>query len=85
MKFTSKEDAIAFADKQGMINNNACMDLWVHKMENKRPMDLTEKKYNSLLGWEFTVQEPNQKIIKKKVYADNFKYSPKKLRFVKTK
>ncbi|GJJ69910.1 NADH dehydrogenase (ubiquinone) Fe-S protein 4 [Entomortierella parvispora] len=52
MKFTSKEDAIAFADKQ---------------------------------GWEFTIQEPNQKIIKKKVYADNFKYSPKKLRFVKTK
>ncbi|KAF8943523.1 hypothetical protein BGZ47_005363 [Haplosporangium gracile] len=52
MKFISKEDAIAFADKQ---------------------------------GWEFTVQEPNQKIIKKKVYADNFKYSPKKLRFVKTK
>ncbi|KAG0312941.1 hypothetical protein BGZ97_010673 [Linnemannia gamsii] len=52
MKFISKEDAIAFADKQ---------------------------------GWEFTVQEPNQKIVKKKVYADNFKYSPKKLRFVKTK
>ncbi|KAF9576300.1 hypothetical protein EC968_009274 [Mortierella alpina] len=52
MKFTSKEDAIAFADKQ---------------------------------GWEFTVQEPNEKIVKKKVYADNFKYSPTKLRFVKTK
>ncbi|KAG0044628.1 hypothetical protein BGZ83_010154 [Gryganskiella cystojenkinii] len=52
MKFNNKEDAIAFADKQ---------------------------------GWEFTVQEPNQKIFKKKVYADNFKYSPKKLRFVKTK
>ncbi|KAF9115098.1 hypothetical protein BGX27_008901 [Mortierella sp. AM989] len=52
MKFTTKEDAIAFADKQ---------------------------------GYDYTVQEPNQKIIKKKVYADNFKYSPKKLRFVKTK
>ncbi|KAF9428203.1 hypothetical protein BGZ94_003099 [Podila epigama] len=52
MKFNTKEDAIAFADKQ---------------------------------GWEFTVQEPNKKIFKKKVYADNFKYSPKKLRFVKTK
>ncbi|OAQ29580.1 hypothetical protein K457DRAFT_74787 [Linnemannia elongata AG-77] len=52
MKFISKEDAIAFADKQ---------------------------------GWEFTVQEPNQKVFKKKVYADNFKYSPSKLRFVKTK
>ncbi|KAF9305658.1 hypothetical protein BGZ74_009405 [Mortierella antarctica] len=52
MKFNTKEDAIAFADKQ---------------------------------GWDFTVQEPNKKIIKKKIYADNFKYSPKKLRFVKTK
>ncbi|KAG0261305.1 hypothetical protein BG011_001131 [Mortierella polycephala] len=52
MKFITKEDAMAFADKQ---------------------------------GWEFTVQEPNQKIFKKKIYADNFKYSPKKLRFVKTK
>ncbi|KAF8940864.1 ETC complex I subunit conserved region-domain-containing protein [Dissophora ornata] len=52
MKFVTKEDAIAFADKQ---------------------------------GWEFTVQEPNQKIFKKKIYADNFKYSPDKLRFVKTK
>ncbi|KAG0234030.1 Histone transcription regulator 3 [Actinomortierella wolfii] len=48
MKFNTKEDAIAFAEKQ---------------------------------GWEFVVQEPNQKIFKKKVYADNFKYSPKKLRF----
>ncbi|KAF9357187.1 hypothetical protein BGX26_004111 [Mortierella sp. AD094] len=52
MKFTTKEDAIAFADKQ---------------------------------GWDYTVQEPNKKIFKKKVYADNFKYSPKKLRFIKTK
>ncbi|KAF9214506.1 hypothetical protein BGZ59_003572 [Podila verticillata] len=52
MKFNTKEDAIAFADKQ---------------------------------GWDFTIQEPNKKIFKKKVYADNFKYSPKKLRFVKTK
>ncbi|KAG0238640.1 ETC complex I subunit conserved region-domain-containing protein [Mortierella sp. GBAus27b] len=52
MKFITKEDAIAFADKQ---------------------------------GWDYTVQEPNKKVFKKKVYADNFKYSPKKLRFVKTK
>ncbi|KAG0304713.1 hypothetical protein BGZ98_005136 [Dissophora globulifera] len=52
MKFCSKEEAIAFADKQ---------------------------------GWEFTVQEPNEKVFQKKVYADNFKYSPTKLRFVKTK
>ncbi|KAF9582483.1 hypothetical protein BGW38_000149 [Lunasporangiospora selenospora] len=36
-------------------------------------------------GWEYTVEEPNKKIFKKKIYADNFKYSPKKLRFVKTK
>ncbi|KAI1315204.1 hypothetical protein EDD11_001092 [Mortierella claussenii] len=52
MKFVSREDAMAFADKQ---------------------------------GWDYTVQEPNKKIFKKKVYADNFKYSPTKLRFVKTK
>ncbi|KAI1317478.1 hypothetical protein EDD11_008415 [Mortierella claussenii] len=52
MKFNTKEDAIAFADKQ---------------------------------GWEFTVQEPSKKVFKKKIYADNFKYSPTKLRFVKTK
>lgn len=39
----------------------------------------------SFIGWDFTIQEPNKKIIKKKVYADNFKYSPEKLRFVKTK
>ncbi|KAG0369920.1 Ndufs4, NADH dehydrogenase Fe-S protein 4 [Gamsiella multidivaricata] len=52
MKFTSKEDAAAFADKQ---------------------------------GWDYTIQEPNKKVFKKKIYADNFKYSPKKLRFVKTK
>ncbi|KAK3818674.1 MAG: ETC complex I subunit conserved region-domain-containing protein [Benniella sp.] len=52
MKFLTKEEAIAFADKQ---------------------------------GWDYTVQEPNKKRFKKKVYADNFKYSPKKLRFVKTK
>ncbi|KAF9174753.1 hypothetical protein BGX21_005779 [Mortierella sp. AD011] len=52
MKFITKEDAIAFADRQ---------------------------------GWDYTIQEPNKKIFKKKLYADNFKYSPKKLRFVKTK
>ncbi|KAF9116866.1 hypothetical protein BGX27_009747 [Mortierella sp. AM989] len=50
MTFYTKEDAIAFADKQ---------------------------------GWEFIVQEPNQKIEKKKVYADNFKYSPKKPRLIR--
>ncbi|ORZ21846.1 ETC complex I subunit conserved region-domain-containing protein [Lobosporangium transversale] len=52
MKFRTKEDAIAFADKQ---------------------------------GWDYTVQEPNKRVFRKKVYADNFKYSPGKLRFVKTK
>ncbi|GJJ73148.1 NADH dehydrogenase (ubiquinone) Fe-S protein 4 [Entomortierella parvispora] len=52
VKFNTKEEAIAFADKQ---------------------------------GWDFTVEEPNQKIFKKKVYADSFKYSPTKLRFVSTK
>ncbi|KAG0366426.1 ETC complex I subunit conserved region-domain-containing protein [Gamsiella multidivaricata] len=52
MKFNAKEDAIAFAERQ---------------------------------GWEFTLQEPNEKVFKKKIYADNFKYSPTKLRFVKTK
>lgn len=38
-----------------------------------------------IIGWDYTVQEPNKKHFKKKVYADNFKYSSKKLRFVKTK
>ncbi|KAF9937506.1 hypothetical protein BGZ65_001438 [Modicella reniformis] len=52
VKFLNKEEAMAFADKQ---------------------------------GWDYTVQEPNKKIFKKKIYADNFKYSSKKLRFVKTK
>ncbi|KAJ2959923.1 hypothetical protein NQZ79_g4676 [Umbelopsis isabellina] len=52
MKFGYKEDAIAFAEKQ---------------------------------GWNYYVQEPKEIKFVKKSYADNFKYSPGKLRNIKTK
>ncbi|KAM3578552.1 ndufs4 NADH dehydrogenase Fe-S protein subunit [Umbelopsis sp. WA50703] len=52
MKFGHKEDAIAFAEKQ---------------------------------GWNYYVQEPKEIKFVKKSYADNFKYSPGKLRNIKTK
>ncbi|SAM08580.1 hypothetical protein [Absidia glauca] len=52
MKFTSKEAAIHFAEKQ---------------------------------GWNYFVQEPKPVKFVKKAYADNYKYSPGKLRLIKTK
>jgi len=36
-------------------------------------------------GWNYYVQEPKETKFRKKVYADNYKYSPGKLRMVKTK
>ncbi|KAK7715795.1 ndufs4 NADH dehydrogenase Fe-S protein subunit [Botryosphaeria dothidea] len=52
MFFKSKEDAIAFAEKQ---------------------------------GYEYFVQEPNERRIVPKAYANNFLHSPKKLKIVRTK
>lgn len=52
INFKSKEDAIAFAEKQ---------------------------------GYEYFVQEPNERHITPKAYADNFLYSPKKLKHIRTK
>ncbi|KAI8096945.1 ETC complex I subunit conserved region-domain-containing protein [Halteromyces radiatus] len=52
IKFTSKEAAIQFAEKQ---------------------------------GWNYYVQEPKPVQFVKKAYADNYKYSPGKLRMIKTK
>lgn len=50
--FKSKEDAIAFANKQ---------------------------------GYEYFVQEPNERAIKPKAYANNFVHSPKRLKVIRTK
>ncbi|KAJ9060524.1 ndufs4 NADH dehydrogenase Fe-S protein subunit, variant 2 [Entomophthora muscae] len=36
-------------------------------------------------GWNYSVQEPKQRAFRKKLYADNFIYSGKKLRFQHTK
>lgn len=52
MFFKSKEDAIAFAEKQ---------------------------------GYEYFVQEPNERRIVPKAYANNFLHSPKKLKTIRTK
>ncbi|KAL1652145.1 ndufs4 NADH dehydrogenase Fe-S protein subunit [Diplodia intermedia] len=52
MFFKSKEDAIAFAEKQ---------------------------------GYEYFVQEPNERRIVPKAYANNFLHSPKKLKMIRTK
>ncbi|KAI1478777.1 hypothetical protein K445DRAFT_319291 [Daldinia sp. EC12] len=52
LEFKSKEDAIAFAEKQ---------------------------------GYEYFVQEPNVRAFTPKAYANNFLYSPKKLKHVRTK
>lgn len=52
MSFKSKEDAIAFADKQ---------------------------------GYEYFVQEPNERRTLPKAYANNFLHSPKKLKMIRTK
>ncbi|KAJ5674241.1 hypothetical protein N7462_009680 [Penicillium macrosclerotiorum] len=52
MKFKSKEDAIAFAQKQ---------------------------------GYEYFVQEPNERRFTPKNYANNFLHEPKKLKHIKTK
>lgn len=52
LKFKSKEDAIAFAQKQ---------------------------------GYEYFVQEPNERRFVPKSYANNFVHEPKKLRHIKTK
>lgn len=50
--FKTKEDAIAFAEKQ---------------------------------GYEYFVQEPNERHFTPKAYANNFTYSPKKLKIIRTK
>jgi NADH dehydrogenase (ubiquinone) Fe-S protein 4 len=50
--FKSKEDAIAFAEKQ---------------------------------GYEYFVQEPNERKFTPKAYANNFLYSPGKLKHIRTK
>ena len=52
IKFKSKEDAIAFAQKQ---------------------------------GYEYFVQEPNERRVTPKAYANNFVFEPKKLKHIKTK
>lgn len=52
LEFKSKEDAIAFAEKQ---------------------------------GYEYFVQEPNVRAFAPKAYANNFLYTPKKLKHVRTK
>jgi len=52
IKFKSKEDAIAFAQKQ---------------------------------GYEYFVQEPNDRRFVPKSYANNFSHEPKKLKHIKTK
>jgi len=52
INFQSKEDAIAFAEKQ---------------------------------GYEYFVQEPNERKFAPKAYANNFLYSPKKLKHIRTK
>ncbi|KAK4185930.1 NADH-ubiquinone oxidoreductase [Podospora australis] len=52
INFKSKEDAIAFAEKQ---------------------------------GYEYFVQEPNQRHFAPKAYANNFMYSPGKLKHIRTK
>ena len=52
MKFRTKEDAIRFAERQGL---------------------------------EYFVQEEHEVEFRKKTYADNFKYSPGKLRIIQTK
>jgi NADH dehydrogenase (ubiquinone) Fe-S protein 4 len=52
IKFKSKEDAIAFAQKQ---------------------------------GYEYFVQEPNERRFVPKAYANNFLHEPKKIKHIKTK
>lgn len=52
INFRSKEDAIAFAEKQ---------------------------------GYEYFVQEPNERKFVPKAYANNFLYSPGKLKHIRTK
>jgi len=52
INFKSKEDAIAFAEKQ---------------------------------GYEYYVQEPNERHFASKAYANNFLYSPGKLKHIRTK
>ncbi|KAI0897142.1 ETC complex I subunit conserved region-domain-containing protein [Annulohypoxylon nitens] len=52
LEFKTKEDAIAFAEKQ---------------------------------GYEYFVQEPNERAFTPKAYANNFLYSPKKLKHIRTK
>lgn len=76
MKFASKDDAIRFAEKQGK--------LLVSNTRNFRYLSI----HHHLLchsGWNYYVQEPKESKFRKKVYADNYKYSPGKLRMVKTK
>ncbi|CAG8573332.1 539_t:CDS:2 [Ambispora leptoticha] len=36
-------------------------------------------------GWDYFVQEPKEPVFHVKAYADNYKYSPGKLRLIKTK
>lgn len=52
LQFNSKEEAVAFANKQ---------------------------------GYEYFVQEPNDRVFKPKAYANNFVHSPKRLKIIRTK
>jgi hypothetical protein len=44
-----------------------------------------EHGYLLFIGWQYYVQEPKQVKFVKKAYGDNYKYSPEKLRMIKTK
>lgn len=74
IKFLSKEEAISFAERQGMY----CITInHMHSIPNDDPC--------YTIGWSYYVQEPKKAKFVKKAYADNFKYNPNKLRLIKTK
>ena len=83
LRFTSKEAAISFAEKNGAAADPApTLVLWL-----RANLFLTVRWGTAqTAGWAYTITEPKRRDVSvKRTYADNFRYKPGKLRLIHTK
>ncbi|KAL1919729.1 uncharacterized protein VTP21DRAFT_1660 [Calcarisporiella thermophila] len=57
----------------------------VHAMRLKFPRKEDAILFAEKQGWAYYIEEPKPSKFERKVYADNFKFTPNKLRLIKTK
>lgn len=76
MSFKSKEDAIHFAEKQGVLS----------LLSPTRAVTIRlQPTIHCSPGWDYYLQPPTVKKIPPKNYSENFLYRPNKLRIARTK